>query len=315
MIGSGLKKLAAENRMRLDAGVAYGNLRGFGTTLFEGAGWKQLNISTTFPDAQKKENLIYLLQTSKLEKTFKMQKFGSSPAGLSFVFTDTIGTMKKIREFIDWFYPRLAESGATPFNVCRECGCLIEVENWYMVNYFAHNLHDACAQRVAEHFAEENKAKKEEDTGSYPMGIVGALIGALLGAVVWALVLSIGYIAAIVGLLIGWLALKGYDLCHGKQGKAKLAIVIVAVILGVLVGNIGADVFALVKMINAGELWGATYADIPDIIIYTFQESSEYARGVISNGVTGLLFAGLGVFGLLRKAGREIADAKIKKLK
>ena len=36
--------------------------------------------------------------------------------------------------------------------------------------------------------------------------------------------------------------------------------------------------------------------------------------GVISNTLMGLLFAGLGVFALLRKAGAEVADTKFKRL-
>ena len=38
-------------------------------------------------------------------------------------------------------------------------------------------------------------------------------------------------LAAVGGLLIGFLALKGYDLFKGKQGKGKVAILIVIVLL------------------------------------------------------------------------------------
>ena len=37
MLGAGLKKLAKQYDLRVDAGVAYGSLRGYATTLFEGA--------------------------------------------------------------------------------------------------------------------------------------------------------------------------------------------------------------------------------------------------------------------------------------
>ena len=67
--------------------------------------------------------------------------------------------------------------------------------------------------------------------------LLGMAAGAALGAVVWAIVLSFGYIASLVGLLIGFLAEKGYSLCKGRQGKGKIAILILAVVFGVVLGT------------------------------------------------------------------------------
>jgi hypothetical protein len=88
----------------------------------------------------------------------------------------------------------------------------------------------------------------------------------------------------------------------------------VAIILGVLVGTIAPDVVTLAGMISDGELPGVTYGDIPSLIVNIMAEDSEYMSGVISNTLMGLLFAGLGVFALLRKAGAEVADTKFKRL-
>ena len=41
-----------------------------------------------------------------------------------------------------------------------------------------------------------------------------------------------------------------------------------------------------------------------------FSEDEAYSSAVVSNIFMGLLFAGLGVFALLRKAGKEVADTK-----
>ena len=138
---------------------------------------------------------------------------------------------------------------------------------------------------------------------------MGALIGAALGAVVWAIVLNMGYVASIVGLLIGFLAEKGYTLLHGKKGKGKVAILIVAVVAGVVLGTFGSDVFTLVSMIGSGETY-LTYGDIPQFLIMLLREDPEYTSAVVSNILMGLLFAGLGVFALLRRAGNEVADMK-----
>ena len=58
MIGSGLKKLAKENGMKIDSGVAYGSLGGFAATLSEGAGWKQIVFSTRFMDYVNKTRFM-----------------------------------------------------------------------------------------------------------------------------------------------------------------------------------------------------------------------------------------------------------------
>lgn len=315
MLGAGLKKLAKQYDLRVDAGVAYGSLRGYATTLFEGAGYKQINISTTFPEVGQKEQLMGYMQSRNVEKEFRVRAGGFCPAGVSIIFFDSVGTMKKISAFIEWFYPLLEQIGATGADVCRECGETVSEGQWQLVNNFAHHLHESCARKMEEQIAEEIRERKESRTGSYVQGAVGALLGALLGAAIWAIVLYWGYIASLVGLVIGWLANKGYDLLHGKQGKGKVAILIFAIIIGVLVGTFVPDVVILCQMIKNGELFGLTYWEVPGLIAEVFATDSGYAGGVIRNVVIGLLLALLGVFVLLKRTNREVSDIKVKKLK
>lgn len=314
MIGSGLKKLAKQHNMREDAGIAYGLLKGYATALSEGAGYKLITISTTFPEGQK-EKLMELTQAVNMEKEYRVKLWSFHPSGISIMFHDTVGTMKKIEAFIDWFYPLLAQVGATGGDVCRECGGSVAAGQWYLVGDFALHLHESCGQKLQGELEAEEKERKDSDTGSYVQGAIGAVIGALLGAVVWGVVLYLGYVASIIGLLIGWLANKGYDLLKGKQGKGKIVILIFAVILGVLVGTLAPDAVYLGQMINDGELLGVTYGDIPYMIVTLLAQDSEYAGGVTSNAIMGLLFAALGVFGLLRRTKMEVSGTKVKKLK
>ena len=156
----------------------------------------------------------------------------------------------------------------------------------------------------------ENNPVEIQKEGSYVTGLIGALVGALIGAVAWCLVMQLGIIASLVGFVIGWLAEKGYNLLKGKQGKGKIAILIIAVIIGVIVGNFGYDAYDLYSAINSGKFVGYTVADIPAMIVQLLAESSEYRSYIMSSAGIGLLFAGLGVFSLLRKAGQEVADQK-----
>lgn len=307
MIGSGLKKLAQQNGMKVAAGVAYGSLRGYATTLSEGSGYKQLVITTRFADLAGQDALHAQVNTRNITADFRVQSLNFAPNGISVVFQDNPGTMKKIEAFIDWFYPLLAQYGATHAGVCGECGTDVTNGCWILRDGVAFHVHEACAQRVEATVAAENTQKKEEATGSYGLGILGAFLGAALGAVVWALVLSVGYVASIVGFVIGWLAEKGYNLLKGKQGKGKVVILILAVIFGVLLGTFLPDVIEI-----AG--YGFTLGEIPLVILAELLSNSEYMTATLGNIAMGLLFAGLGVFTLLRKAGQEVADSKFKRL-
>jgi len=315
MIGSGLKKFALEHGMKVDRGVAYGSLLGYAATLCEGSGYKQIILTTKFPDPEKRSWLQDQLNSKNLTREYRVQNISFAPDAIGIVFADNPGTMKKIAAFVDWFFPLLAESGATGVAICGECGGELTDSCWILVGGAAYHVHTACAERIKRDLAEEQTQQKQERTGSYPMGLLGALAGSVLGAVVWAIVLNLGYVASLVGLLIGWLAEKGYNLLKGKQGKGKVAILIVAIVLGVLLGTFGADVFTLVGMISSGELPGMTAGDIPYMIMLLLAEDPEYRGAVVSNILLGLLFAGLGVFAMLRKTGREVADVKVIDLK
>lgn len=309
MVGSGLKKLAAENGMRVSNGVAYGNLRGYAATLSEGASWKRIAFSVIFPDSAQRGTLIDVVNTVDIQKLYRVRQLGMSAKNIVVVFLDNPGTMKKITEFLDWFVPLLDQYSATKFGVCPECGAQVTDGCWKLIDGVAHYMHSTCAEKVRNFIATENEDRKQEAAGSYGTGLIGALLGAAIGAIVWAIVLNMGYVASIVGLLIGFLAEKGYTLLKGKPGKGKVAILIIAVVAGVVLGTFGSDVFTLVSMIGNGEAY-LTYGEIPGFLLMLLSEDAEYASAVVSNILMGLLFAGLGVFALLRKAGKEVADTK-----
>lgn len=310
MIGSGLKKFAAENDLRVDKGVAYGNLRGFAATLSEGSGYKQIVITTKFADPNKLQELQAAVNQKNIAREYRVQRLDFGVDGIRIVFGDTVGTMKKIAAFVDWFFPMLHVYGVQGAELCGECGGQLTGGCWKLINGVAYHMHESCAEHVRGQIASDNESRKLESEGSYVTGLFGALLGAAIGAVVWALVLNAGYVASLVGLLIGWLAEKGYNLLKGKQSKGKVVILAVAVVLGVVMGTFAADVMTLVQLINETEGMMMTYGDIPQFLLMLLQEDAEYAAAVATNIGTGLLFAGLGVFALLRKTGAEVADQK-----
>ena len=314
MIGSDLKKLAKENGMKIAQGVAYGSLRGYAATLSEGAGYMQVIFSVQFADAGKKAELQSAIEETNLKELYKVKNIGFGKRAVHVIFTDSFGVMRKIRAFIDWFIPLLQKSSASVDGICPECGEQIQSGRWVLRNGVAHHLHDACVEKVQRDIREQEELKKQERTGSYLRGIVGALLGAVLGAIIWAVVLNMGFMAAIVGFLIGWLAEKGYDLLKGKQGKAKIVILIIAVILGVLLGNFCADAFTVAGMIQNGELSGVSYGDIPLFLVMLLTEDAQYSGALLQNVLMGLLFAAIGVFTLLRKTNQEVSKTRVSEL-
>ena len=315
MVGSGLKKLANEYGMSVDKGVVYGSLRGFAATLSEGYGYKQITFATSFADLANRSRLMDMTNSVDLKKQFGVQKLGIDARRIVVVFRDAAGTMKKISAFLDWFIPLLQEYGASGVNTCVDCGMEITSGKWVLINGIAYYLHDGCAERTKRSIEADNTRRKDEATGSYLLGTLGAFLGSAAGAIVWAVVLYLGYVASIVGLLIGFLAEKGYNLLRGKQGRAKILILILAVIFGVLLGTLAVDVVSLAGMIGNGELPGFSMSDIPLMIWFLLTEDAVYRSATIRNTLMGLFFAALGVFSLLRRAGKEVSDAKYVELK
>lgn len=166
----------------------------------------------------------------------------------------------------------------------------------------------------------DNHPVEVKAEGSYARGLVGALIGALIGSVLWCLVMQLGVISALVGFVIGWLAEKGYTLLKGKAGKGKVVILVVCIIIGVLVGIFASDYIDWYNAISEyypdavitieNQEVPVTYSDIPSLIIYFLSTDSEYMGGTIRNVLMGLLFAFLGVFAILRNAGKQAKQAK-----
>ena len=151
---------------------------------------------------------------------------------------------------------------------------------------------------------ESNKMDNELGTtkkGSYLLGAVGAVLGAFIGSIPWAIVYYFGWFVGWLGFIIGICAVKGYEILRGKTGKVKVLIIILATIFGVACGQVIGDFIALGRMIATGEIPGATYMDIPSIYRYLIVENSiGFITDSLKNLVIGLLFAGLGIWRMIK---------------
>lgn len=310
MIGSGLKKLAATHNMSVANGVAYGSLMGYATTLSEGSGYKLLEVSTSFTEATQKEGFYAAVHAVDFSRVYRVQKLEIGAKRITVVFTETVGTMKKVEEFVAWFYPLLAQYGATNASICAECGGDAAAGGWYFVNGIVHRFHDSCAEHLKNEINGEKEEQRQQDNGSYVQGFFGAVGGALVGAIAWAILYMLNYVASLVGLLMGWLAKKGYDLVHGKQGKAKVAILIIAVILGVVIGSVAGLVLGVYNELDGLLSLGDTFNMTIDLLMNDSEMQLAFGKDI---GL-GLLFAGLGVVFMFINEAKELGDVKFKKL-
>ena len=304
MIGSGLKKLAQANGMKVAQGVAYGKYAGFATTMFEGNGFKAIVFVTKIIDLDKKNAFMQALGAVDTQKEYRVRDISLDGDRITVVFNDNPGTMAKIEAFLGWFIPLLQNAQATTYDICTQCGSQIAAGRWVLINGVAYYMHDSCVEKVKRDMAAQADQKKEADDGSYVSGTVGALIGAVIGAVVWAIVLNLGYVAGIVGFVIGWLANKGYDLLRGKQTNVKLFILAFAVIAGVALGTVGGYVLSIMEVNGIG------VAESLDWFLYIINDA-EVQQIVVKDVLLGLLFAGLGVWSLFSKARKEVAGTKL----
>lgn len=303
MIGFGLKKMAKEAGLKLDQGVAYGDYMGYAVTLSEGAGYKFLGISTKCTEEQI-DRFSIEMEKENLDKEYRITDITIAPDGMQIVFYDNPGTMRRYRDFVKWFFPKLKEWGFPDSHYCPLCGQLLDGDSSWKLNNIAFHAHNRCIASYENAARSEAERAKNEDTGNYGTGFAGAILGSLLGAIPWAIVLYMGYVASIMGLLISFLARKGYELFHGKNGKGKIAIVIIASVVGVIVGNLLSDAAILVVMIQNGELYGAGFSDIPSLMAALFGDP-EYVKMFLENLILGLVFAFLGMIGMIRQIHQE----------
>lgn len=315
MIGTALSKLAKENGMKVSDGVAYGLFRGYSACFLEGSGFKLICFTSHKGDSEKMQQLKSLLDDKNTSKEYRFMKVKAVEGSLEIYFNDTVGTMKRINAFIDWFMPVMAQYGISSGDICSQCGTeLGGAGKWKKINGVAYHMHEGCAQRLYSQVRQQEEDYREETRDSYATGLVGAVLGGLVGAIPWAIVMYLGYVASIMGLLIGWLADKGYRMLHGRNGKLKVLILILATVIGVAAGTMGSQVAMVAVMIAKGELPGFSYGDIFVLFKDYLLVDDEYISLLMKNMIMGLVYALLGVFVFLYKAYKESKRFMMKEL-
>jgi hypothetical protein len=124
-------------------------------------------------------------------------------------------------------------------------------------------------------------------------------LGALIGIIPWVLVGMLGYVAAICGFVMAWLAFKGYKLMNGKFGKGAIVILVIVLLIMTPVAVLASNMAAAAQEGALGYLennifyLAAAFFLIPDLL-----------GPLLGEFALGLLFTGLGAYSFLRKVNR-----------
>lgn len=276
MIGSAIRKFAKERGMTCDGGCAYGRVNGRHIFMYEGNGYKAVQVYL-YPPVEKLDDggardaeILRVLTDCDLRE-FRLHQKGavSIEAGYArLVFHDTVGTMKRVVRYIDEVLPKL-DGLDLDSDRCACCGEAMDEDVRYaMLDGRIMPVHGACRQKLS---ALVESVEDEPRPGSIWKGTLGALLGAVIGAIVYAVVFALGYIAGIVGLLTGYLASKLYDKCGGKRSKWKMVVVAVMLVLGILLGQAAGYTVMFSRWYSEG---GFTEADYPyvDYVVECWEE-------------------------------------------
>lgn len=195
----------------------------------------------------------------------------------------------------------LKENGIGGRDTCSQCGGTENISTAY-VNDFPRSICDACYGSLEAEFLEAERQREQTDK-HYLQGSLGALLGALVGAIPWTIVAYLGYLAAILGFLIGQAALFGYKAFGGIVGRGTKWIVILATVISLVLAEIVLLGIAIVQ--NDLPLTLTTF-----IALLSFPEVLSSALADL--GIS-LLLAAVGLYPLFTKIKSEEKAPRIER--
>ncbi len=328
MYGPGLRKLGKEWNMKPADGKLCGVIHGFPVAMSEGVGYKLLvvNLCMLKPGAEREEVDIHgLLQQPAA--FYRIEKYEVNGPYLMAQFHDNPGTMGKLREYVDVELPRLREAGFAGAAHCGQCGEALgdQAGQLFVLNHCPLLVHPRCAdglQALEESHRQEQRKAAPEKRSSL-LAPVGALLGGVVGSIPWIILYVLGYMASMAAVLIALGAGLGHRLLGGKEGRGRLALVIILTLLLVPAANFAGAVAQLGYGIHTGELqqeWGVpkeavTVADTLTIVKAVLSDPeglSGFLRISFQDLGVAYFFAALGLLHVWRKLHQENVPKKLK---
>lgn len=209
-----------------------------------------------------------MLKCNRVEVVYSLRRLGGKQ-------------MTDIQYILDCITAFLGQNGWQPS--CENCSS--PAPGFAEVSGVARCLCESCTAQV-EAALEQNRQEKVRRKGNFFTGLVGAILGALLGAVLWVIVAQVGYIVAAIGLVMGVLTIKGFELLGGRINVASIVTccVIVGIVLVLANGvSLGLEIYNIYKSESITVF--DCIAAVPDFLTYP-EVASDFWR----NTAVGFLF-------------------------
>ena len=305
MISAGFKKYGVENGFTVEKGVAYGEIGGYTMTFSDGAGSKVINTAVIFPDEGSWNDFMSRLDGVK--RQYRVLSAELSHGFLTIAFTDTIGTMKVIRRFVEeWLAPNLRQLGVRGEGHCVMCkGAIASGGSYVKTRRGAAQFHDSCIERAREEGAERSLERRMESK-NIGMGALGAFIGGIVGTIPWIIAYYFGWFVGWLGFLIGFAAGKGYQLFGGRPSRAKAPIVVLVVIFCVFFSIFAGTAVEGFVMVAKGETY-LSYSEVLPMTVLILKDR-EVQLSLLPDIGLGILFAGLGCWSHIGQFNREAKE-------
>ena len=303
---SALKRLAAENGMKMAKGCAYGELGGFLVSLFNENNFRSMYINyaagANVPEEnEKRARLDALLASAKAQGN--VLSYNVLNDGVQMSFRANGKGMASLRALLPQLLGALAQEGFIGTACCSRCGGAADgTEKIVLQNGRAQLMHEACITALAD---EQREAVQQQSHSgnNYWMGLLGAVLGTLVGLIPWVLLARAGYFASIAGFLIGLCAKKGYELFRGKLGRPKLVVLIVCSVLGVVLAQY-VDVWIQVAIELDGYFF--SFGELTSITTQLILTEPEVLTPFLINLALGLVFALAGLWGVFAQTKQEV---------
>lgn len=266
----------------------FGTWQGYAVTHYLNQGYECFHfaVRTDKKDKQLAKSLLAAVRT-RCPKRFKTcMNLGDSVA-----FNLTADRKQDYREQITLYLNAMTEAlyaaNVAPAATCAHCGaaapdslCLVGSKFQPVHAHCVHNAKDAAVEA----------AQRNEESGSYLTGTLGAVVGTLVGIIPSVLsILFLERIYALLFALVPLAAMYGYRLCKGKQSKGSIAIIVVLSIVGVFILQ------GIVAVIGVAQDYGRPIGEVAAKVV-PYLLTGEGIADIASNSLMEFLFMAFGIF-------------------
>ena len=284
-------KFAQENNLEVSKNIAFGFYKGYFITLGGRGVNKYASVDIHEGDETTLDELRGYFGTA-FEKKGVITGCTVVPQYVTLNYTEGAKKSDITEAVLAFIISKLTEKNIHGAGFCPHCGQPLESGERVKIRGNVYIMHRECVEELVSQV--QSKENKADETGSTGLGLIGALLGGIAGSIPWTFVSYFGWFSAWLGFLIAICASKGYDMFKGKQSRAKIAIVAVSTVVGVLFAEIATVTFDIIDQYQMG------LGEALDLFVQNLLFNPEFVRAIIGEVLFGLLFAVLGMIGVIK---------------